>query len=77
MIPLLPPGNHYRNGFFRVDGDGVHGTIHAAQVTHLTVCRIFDKRLFCPQVLADNICGACSDACPATDAALDGFYGHG
>ena len=76
MIPLLPPGNHDRNGFFRVDGDGVHWAIHAAQMAHLAVSRIFDERLFGPRVLADYIHGTGLNAYSTTDTAFDTMYCH-
>jgi hypothetical protein len=45
-------------------------------MTDLTICRVFDERFVCRWILADHVCGAGFNACPATDTPPDRLDGH-
>jgi len=45
-------------------------------MTYLTICRVFDNRLFGLGIQAQNISRAACYTCPAADAAPYGFYCH-
>ena len=73
---ILPPWNHNRNRFLWWDNDCINRTIHPAQMAYLAIRRICNECFFRLWVFTDNVGGAGFYTFPATDAPLNGFYGH-
>ena len=67
---ILSPGNNDRNGLFRRNGNGIHRTVHPAQMADLAVGRIDDHGFPCFRILTNHIGGTGLHAGTASDTSI-------
>ena len=72
----LSPGNDDRYRLVGCDLNGIHRTVHPAEVADLAIIRVSDDRLLGFRVHPDHIRGTDLDAGFATDASVDCVNWH-